>query len=311
VELLFQALVGLLAGLLGGLLGLGGSTVIIPGLIVYLSHTGGYAGSVQHLLQAAAMICNVFIAAPSTVAHVRAGAVMRRLLAFLVPASLAGSVAGVWLSNTSAFARENGPYLAMILAGFYLLVAVYNMADFIARYSQPRANLATGEDAPRIAAWKVLAVGLPTGLTAGLLGIGGGTMCVPALQVFLKMPLRQAIANSAVVIVFVASAGAVYKNATLWQHGVPLVDSLALAAMLIPTAMIGSYFGGRLTHRLPRRVLRVVFIAFMLSVAYLTFSKARDALEAIPPPESAPERTAEYRPLPLWEKGRSSDRRFA
>ncbi|MBN2022131.1 MAG: sulfite exporter TauE/SafE family protein [Pirellulales bacterium] len=300
MEYLIQGAVGLLAGLLGGLLGLGGSTVIIPALIFYLSQTGGYTGPTQHLLQAAAMICNVFIAAPSTLAHLRAGAVMKWLLVFLVPAALVGNVLGVWISNCSVFARENGPYLAIVLAGFFAFVAVYNLVEFAIESSRGRRPADAPDDpAPKVAVWKVLAVALPTGLTAGLLGIGGGTVCVPAQQILLRIPLRRAIANSAVVIVFVATAGAIYKNATLWQHGASVRQSLGLAAMLIPTAMIGSYIGGRLTHVLPRRALRVVFVLFMLSVAYLTFTKAWDALDA--------RAGATPSPLPLAGEGRILD----
>ena len=51
MEFLIPAAIGLIAGLLGGLLGIGGSIIIIPGLILYLSQTGRYEGSVQHLLR--------------------------------------------------------------------------------------------------------------------------------------------------------------------------------------------------------------------------------------------------------------------
>ncbi|MBN1912032.1 MAG: sulfite exporter TauE/SafE family protein [Pirellulales bacterium] len=273
-DLIIQAMIGLLAGLLGGLLGLGGSTVVIPALIVYLTHIGAYDGSKQHLLQAAAMICNVFIAAPSTVAHLRAKAVVRPVVVYLVPAAVGGSLLGVTVSNSFLFAREKGPYLAMLLAGFFLFVAVHNLI----RFFRPAFGPGESEDVPTPPVWKILLVGLPTGFTAGLLGIGGGTICVPTQQLFLKIPLRKAIANSAVTIVFGALIGAIYKNATLASHGEAIWESLRLAAMLVPTAIIGSYVGGWLTHRLSRPLLRVIFVGFMITVAYLTFTNAWKAV---------------------------------
>ena len=283
MDLLIEAGVGFLAGLLGGLLGLGGSVIIIPGLILYLSQSGGYVGHVQHLLQAAAMICNVFIAAPSTVAHLRARAVMGSVVKLLVPAALVGILSGVAVSNSSAFARQNGAYLAMLLAGFFIAVAVYN----VLRAAGKRDLAAEFELDRKIPAWKVLLVGLPMGFTAGLLGIGGGTICVPAQQIFLRIPLRRAIANSAVTILFIAVVGAIYKNVTLPEHGIEIATSLKLAAMLVPTAILGGYMGGKLTHVIPRRALRWVFIVFMVAIAYLTFDKARSALDATTP---APDR---------------------
>ena len=71
-------------------------------------------GDDQHLLQAAAMIVNVFVAAPSVLAHWKAGAIMRSVVTWLIPSAVVGIVTGVALSNSSVFARENGAYLAMI-----------------------------------------------------------------------------------------------------------------------------------------------------------------------------------------------------
>ena len=274
MELLIPAAIGLIAGLLGGLLGIGGSIIIIPGLILYLSQTGRYEGSVQHLLQAAAMICNVFVAAPSVLAHWRAGMIMKSVTLPLVPAALAGILLGVYVSDTSLFARQNGVYLAMILAGFMVYVAGYNGFRLMTN-----TDLEHGfDERPGPPVVGVGSVGLVMGFFAGLLGIGGGAICVPMQQILLRIPLRRAIANSAVTIVCVSSVGAVFKNATLSiHHGIAVTQSLQLAAMLIPTAIVGSYVGGKLTHALPRRVLRLVFIVFMLLVAYLTFTKAWQA----------------------------------
>ena len=260
-------------------MGIGGSVIIIPGLILYLSQMGRYEGRVQHLLQAAAMICNVFVAAPSVVAHWRAGMIMRSVTLPLVPGALAGILLGVYVSDTSLFARQNGVYLAMILAAFMVYVAGYNGFRLMTN-----TDLEHGfDERPAPPAVSVGSVGLVMGFFAGLLGIGGGAICVPMQQILLRIPLRRAIANSAVTIVCVSSVGAVMKNATLAsQHGIAVTRSVQLAAMLIPTAILGSYIGGRLTHALPRRVLRVVFIVFMLLVAYLTFTRAWRASQ-VPP----------------------------
>jgi uncharacterized membrane protein YfcA len=277
MELLEQAAIGLVAGLLGGLLGVGGSIVIIPGLILYLDQTsGGYSGSDQHLIQAAAMICNVFVAAPSVVAHWRARAMMSPVVARLIPSALVGMLAGVALSNSSSFARENGAYLAMILAGFLLYVAIYNTARMFSKVDLEKDF----DPEKKLPTWRVFAVGIPMGFLGGLLGIGGGALAVPIQQLVLRLPLRRAIANSAVTIVAVSCIGAIHKNLTLPSHGVSIVSSLQLAVMLIPTAMIGSYLGGGLTHKLPRRVLRLVFVLFMTTMAWLTFYKAWNATPA-------------------------------
>jgi len=284
---LIPAIVGLAAGLVGGLLGVGGSIIIIPAMVIYLSHAPtGYAGPTQHLLQAAAMICNVFVAAPSVLAHRRAGAIMPEVVVLLVPAAIGANLLGVAVSNSPWFARENGAYLAMILAGFLVYVAGYN-AWRLAEQAGEKGTGTSCRNGPSGASHKrclspfpVLLVGLLMGFVGGLLGIGGGAIGVPLQQVLLKIPLRRAIANSATTIVFSAALGAVVKNATLAEHGVAVADSLRLAAMLIPTAIVGSYLGGRLTHRLPRKALRAAFIVFMLVIACRLFYDAWHATGA-------------------------------
>ncbi len=276
MELLVPAAIGIAAGLSGGLLGIGGSIIIIPALILYLGTTdAGYRGHDQHLLQAAAMITNVFVAAPSVIAHYRARAIVKPVVVVLIPTALLGVIAGVALSDSSAFARQNGSYLAMILSGFLAYVACYNIWRLVRKTDPQREPGQPQRPSP----WKIAAAGIPMGLTAGLLGIGGGAVCVPIQQVLLKIPLRSAIANSATTIVFSALIGAIHKNYTLSTHGIDVVDSLCLAAMLIPTAILGSYFGGKLTHLLPKRALRVVFIVFMAIISWVTFNKARAAIE--------------------------------
>ena len=280
MTLIIPGIIGLVAGVLGGLLGIGGSLIIIPALILYFSYSAtGYRGDDQHLLQAAAMITNVFVAAPSVLAHWKAGAIMRSVVRWLIPSAIVGIVTGVALSNSTMFARENGAYLAMILCAFLVYVMGYNVFRML------RPPMTTDDKEPPPAApKKVICVGLVMGVFAGLLGVGGGAICVPIQQVVLKVPLRRAIANSAATIPFASLVGAIHKNLTLASHNVAISESLLLAAMLIPTAIVGSYFGGKLTHVLPRRVLRVIFIIFLATVAVLTFGKARKALEQPPAP---------------------------
>ena len=92
LELAIQAIIGLTAGFIGGLLGVGGSIIIIPGLNYYFKHTAGYTGSDQHLIQAAAMICNFFISFPAVLAHRRAHAIMKPVVVRLMPAALVGII---------------------------------------------------------------------------------------------------------------------------------------------------------------------------------------------------------------------------
>ncbi len=133
--------------------------------------------------------------------------------------------------------------------------------------------------------WRpIVWVAVPTGIAAGLLGIGGGIVAVPLQRRFLNIPLRQAIANSATLIIAISFVGATAKNyAYAMQNGGGL-DALILAAVVVPTAIAGSMTGSQLTHKLPIRLLKGIFIVVLL-IAAVRFSYT--ALRS--PPTSTPQ----------------------
>ncbi|MEX2673049.1 MAG: sulfite exporter TauE/SafE family protein [Phycisphaeraceae bacterium] len=266
------AVVGLFAGGLGGLLGIGGSTVMIPALVVLFGQgeaLPGLAGAFphlnQHLYQAAAMIVNVFVAVPATFRHVRAKAVVWPVVYRMLPIALVAMMLGVWISNLPIFRGSDGPVLlGRVLAAFLVYVIIVN---FIRLFRTPRPV-----DAPvdlTYATWpRTSTAGGIMGLFGGLLGIGGGAIGVPLQQMLLKLRLRNCIANSAALMTLTAGLGAFYKNATLDQHSLALGDSLLVAALLAPTGMIGGYLGARFTHRIPVRLLRAVLVVFLSIAAW-------------------------------------------
>lgn len=253
-------MIGLGAGLLGGLLGIGGSIVIIPALTFLY-------GENQHLYQASAMICNFFVSAAAIIAHWKAEAFNITVLKRLAPLAVLGILGGVALSNSSYFAGANSYLLARYFGAFLVYVVAYNIRCL---YLSITAN------SPRVhgprdgsAVYSVLSgfSGIVTGLAAGLLGIGAGTVATPMQQLLLRVPLRQAMSNSAATIVGIAWIGALYKNLTLSQHGLFIADSLKMAICVIPGSILGGYIGGRLMHILPKNIVRAAFIAVCILAA--------------------------------------------
>ncbi len=256
VDGLWLAVIGLLAGVCGGLLGIGGSVVIIPGMTLIL-------GPRQHLYQAAALIVNFFVAVPAVVQHVRAGAVRVGVLRVLLPGAVVGSVCGVGLSELGIFRGSGSIYLTGMFGVFLLLVGVKDLRLMFGAGKDER--VAVGRDG-----WfrGVMLVGLPTGLISGLLGVGGGVIAVPLQRRLLGVPLRSAIANSAGMIVVLSVVGAGVKHFGIWRHHaeIGLGDPVRLAVFLIPTAAMGAWIGGRLTHVWPLRVVRGAFVVLLVVV---------------------------------------------
>ena len=258
MDYLVFATIGVVMGVFGGLLGIGGSVIMIPALVFAF-------GENQHLYQASAMICSFFVGASATIVHRSEKVLMWDVLKWLIPAAAVGSVIGVAISNSSVFAGENSYLLARILGGFMVYVVVYNCLKFGGSDGGADGFDISGV---RRSAGLSIVCGLLSGVPAGLLGLGGGVLLVPTQQLFLRLPLKRAISNSAAAIALLTILAAVYKTATLPQHGIAAIEALKISAVVIPGAIIGAFLGGRGVHRLPSRVVRIVFIVLMALACY-------------------------------------------
>jgi uncharacterized membrane protein YfcA len=124
-----------------------------------------------------------------------------------------------------------------------------------------------------------IAIGVCAGVVAGLLGVGGGVLFVPALVIFLSLGQHQAEATSLLAIVPVAIVG------TLKQDGYGNVrrrDALLMGLLSIA----GAAAGVALANSLSGAVLRDGFSLLMVSVAIQLVRKALSEPNGDGPPQS-------------------------
>jgi uncharacterized protein len=105
-----------------------------------------------------------------------------------------------------------------------------------------------------------LIVGLLAGVVAGLLGVGGGVLFVPALVFFVGLGQHQAEATSLLAIVPVAILGT-YRQDRYGNVNRP--DALLLGLL----SVAGAAGGVALANALSGAVLRDAFAALMLLIA--------------------------------------------
>ena len=121
-----------------------------------------------------------------------------------------------------------------------------------------------------------LAFGLAAGFAAGLMGIGGGILFVPALTIFLDKTQVQAEATSLLAIVPVAIVGT-------WRQrrfgNVRLADGI-LIGLLSPLGVIA---GAVVANALPQRTLEIAFAVLMLFIAYRLVRRAFEPHAEAPP----------------------------
>jgi len=267
--LLLIALLGMVAGTLGGMLGVGGSLIMIPGLVWMFGQGEAHPGFNQHLYQASAMIVNVCVAVPAALRHYKEGAVVNEVMRAMLPLAIIGIMLGVFASNLPVFidgvSGVKGPVLlGRVMAVFMVYVIFVNVKRM---FVKPRP-VDDPVDMSGVTPTRSGMVGTAMGFVAGLLGVGGGSIAVPLQQVMLKLRLRNCIGNSSAVMCFSAVVGATYKNFSLTTHGLSVSDSLIIAALLAPTAIVGGYLGARLTHKLPVRFVRGMFLLVIIAATW-------------------------------------------
>lgn len=103
-------------------------------------------------------------------------------------------------------------------------------------------------------------IGVLGGVLAGLLGVGGGVLFVPALVILLGLDQHQAEATSLLAIIPVALIGALSQD----RYGnVRRADALAIGLL----SLVGAGAGVALANALSGRDLRDAFALLILLVA--------------------------------------------
>jgi uncharacterized membrane protein YfcA len=113
-----------------------------------------------------------------------------------------------------------------------------------------------------------MAAGSVAGVVSGLLGIGGGAIKVPVMNLVMRIPVKAASATSVfmVGITVVASAVIYYVN--------DLIDP----SVVVP-ATVGVLLGAQIGSRLARRVTSAVIVRILVVVLlYLAVTLLLEAL---------------------------------
>lgn len=253
VELTLIALAaGAFGGVIAGLLGVGGGIVIVPALYFALSLTGMDPALTMQVAVGTSLSTIVFTSLSSGIGHHRRGAIdmaLLRWVPWIIVGVVLGSVVGGYVS---------GYVLVAVFATIALLVAV----DIIFR--KPSQSV---EARPfPAAAWA--GFGVFAGAVSAMMGIGGGTVCVPLLN-FLGYDIRRAVGTSAAIGFVIGLPGAIiYMLAGLGREGLPPLSlgyvNLYLAAVIVPLSTWLAGYGVRLAHSIDRRKLRMAFGIFLL-----------------------------------------------
>ncbi len=231
-------LIGFLAGFFGGLVGLGGGIIMIPLLVGILKLD-------QHRSHGTSLVALVFTGISGAVAYGVKGSVSV-LAAFLL------AMTAVVTARAGARYAHSLPEwkLKRSFGAFLLLISIFLLAK---PYLPHAHGMATG--------WPFISVlllaGMFTGFLSGMMGVGGGSIMVPAMVLLAGFGQHVAQGSSLLAMVPAGAVGAY----THWKLG--NVRTTILTG-LIAGILVGTYLGGTLAHFLSETALRIIFAAVLI-----------------------------------------------
>jgi hypothetical protein len=266
-QFLIQALlIALGSGFLGALLGLGGGVIMVP-LLVFV------VGLPIHIAAGASIVAVVATSSASASVYVRDEVTNMRLGMFLELATTIGAVTGAALMAGASEATLKTLFGATLL---YASGVMWHQMRGTARSWVPTPNDLVAERLKLGASYydgargevisygvsrsiPLLIVSYIAGVVSGLLGIGGGGIKVPAMNVVGGVPMKAAVATSNFMIGVTAAASALVYI----RNG--FCDSFVTAPVVLGT-LAGSFIGARVALSVRGVILKRVFIVVLLAL---------------------------------------------
>ena len=231
-------LMGVIGGTVSGFLGIGGGIVMIP-LLLYFTDVGLKAATAISMVQV------VFSSISGTIFNYFQKTINFRYSAYFGLSAAVFSLLGSYLTK----------YIPdLVIKIIYLFAVAVSFVLFFLRNKMEEKRITVN----KIKFYEIIPVGIISGFTAGLLGVGGGFLFVPALVFFCSLPMKVAVGTSLGAIIFTSIPGVIGKIIS--------VDFDIVFAIIVGVAAIGgSRLGTYLNRKANSKIVRIIF-ALLLTV---------------------------------------------
>ncbi|MBL7165785.1 MAG: sulfite exporter TauE/SafE family protein [Dehalococcoidales bacterium] len=276
INLYLLVFTGLGAGIVSGFAGVGGGFFMTPALIVL-----GFPANIAVGTSLAWVVGNCVVGA---FRHGKQGNIDIKLGLVMISAAMAGMEIGVRILNwitRMGLADEGVLSIAIVVL---LIVGTYTLMESVRRKRQLDVMLKQGEVAPPMGApplaqrlqriklppmvhfsgaritisiWIVVAIGLLTGMLAGVMGVGGGFIMVPSLVYLVGVPSFVAVGTDLFQIIFSAAYGVV-------RHSMSGNVVIFASFVMLIASSIGVQFGVLTT-----RYVRAVSVRYILGICIM------------------------------------------
>ena len=251
---------GLVAGLLGSALGVGGGILIVP-MFTLVLHLPIHVAIGSSLVAIVATSCTASsIYTKTRLTNIKLGLLLETAT---VPGAIVGALAAALLASS-------------LLSGFFGVILIYTAYRMIIQkpaadgqtFGSPSGHLTASYYDQQLNKTVTYDVNhIPQGFGAsffggalsGLLGIGGGIIKVPIMNIVMGLPMKAAIATSSYMIAITATVAALIH----YNHG-------HIYPVIIAPLIIGVFIGARVGTRLAQRARGVILRRIFGTLLFVT-----------------------------------------
>jgi uncharacterized membrane protein YfcA len=148
----------------------------------------------------------------------------------------------------------------MLLFAVIMIIASYSMIK------KDKKSIAEEPQEQKFNYPLIIVEGLLVGLITGLVGAGGGFLIIPALVILSKLPMKEAVGTSLVIIAaksLIGFFGEAGETATDWQF------LFSISAF----AIVGIFIGTALSKKIDGEKLKPAFGWFVLVMGFYIITK--------------------------------------
>jgi uncharacterized membrane protein YfcA len=259
IGLLSAALIGLSLGLLGG----GGSILMVPVLVYLLGFEAKPAIAMSLPVVGATSLVGA-------IGHWRTGNVRAGTALVFGLMAMVGAFTGARLAGLLSGATQ-----LIIFAAVMLLAALFMYRNQLGSASTAPPGLERG-------LLPLLASAVGVGVLTGIVGIGGGFLIVPALVLLARIPMKEAVGTSLLVIAMNTTSGfAGYLGQVTIDWG--------FVAGFTAIAILGVLAGTRLLPLISPAQLKRAFAVVLVGVALFILHQNRSVFRQDHGPRRGPD----------------------
>lgn len=247
--IIIALLIGIFSGIVSGIFGVGGATITIPFMRLFLGIPGKTVIGTALPIVIPTSISAIMVYYKKGLVRTDIGLIC----------GLSGSLSaffGAWCTNFF-----EGSTLMIFTSFFIFIIALRFIFENIRRDKHNIIDFLKDKTKADVKFLRIFIIGFVTGFLSGFLGMGGGFILVPAFVIFLGISMHEAAATSLLSMILLAIPGSI-------EHVLLGNTDLYLFAIITLGAILGSQIGARLSVKAKERVLIYLFSFYLIAMSF-------------------------------------------